>query len=245
MLITAKGWPQRDTFMALVARALSQAPTRKAYYPGAQERYRDLTAGRTNIERFGEAATDKLAWALIRDVDASDKNEKLFRVEPFCGILSQTEIASHDPAHFLRELTSFANDRMWGTLNACIVIHPRHERDPEIARSLDKALVDLRYGTVSINHWPAVCYGLVAPAWGGHPSATLKDIQSGIGWVHNSFMLEGLDKTIVGGPLVAKPKPVWFYDNRRTRAVAERMVGFSAHPSWLKLPGLIAQAVRG
>jgi acyl-CoA reductase-like NAD-dependent aldehyde dehydrogenase len=244
MLITAKGWGQRDTFLALVARALGQVPTRKAYYPGAFDRYKELTAGR-NVERFGQATDDKLAWTIIRDVDSAKKDDKLFRMEPFCGILSHTEIASNDPAAFLGELTSFANDTLWGTLNACIVIHPRHEADPQIGKALDKALVELRYGTVGINHWPAVGYGLVNPAWGGHPSATLTNIQSGLGWVHNTFMFEGIDKSIIRGPLVAKPKPAWFYDNRKVHLIGEKMVAMYAAPSWWKLPGLVVNALSG
>jgi aldehyde dehydrogenase (NAD(P)+) len=128
---------------------------------------------------------------------------------------------------------------VWGTLNACIVIHPRDEARPEVAAQLDKSIVELRYGTVAINHWPATCYGAVSLPWGGHPSATLADIQSGLGWVHNTFMLEGMDKTVVRGPLVVKPKPAWFYDNKNTRTLGPKLVALESDPSWLRVPGIV------
>ena len=58
---------------------------------------------------------------------------------------------------------------------------------------LERAVVDLRYGTVAFNHWPALGYAFGTTPWGGHQSATLRDIQSGLGWVHNPFMLAGID----------------------------------------------------
>ena len=41
-------------------------------------------------------------------------------------------------------------------LAATIVIHPSTAADPRVAAALDKALDELRYGTVCINHWPAL-----------------------------------------------------------------------------------------
>ena len=244
MLITAKGWPQYDKFIALVGKALSEVPTRRAYYPGARDRYEDLTRGH-HVEKFGKALVDSLEWALIRDVDSSDRSERLFTTEPFCGLLSETRLGSTDPAQFLDEVTSFCNERLWGTLNATIVIHPRTEAEPAAAAALDRAILALRYGSVAINHWPALVYGFVSPPWGGHPSATLADIQSGLGWVHNTFMLEGIEKSVVRGPLVAAPKPAWFYDNKKTHELGRRMLAFEASPSFFKVPGLAVTALGG
>ncbi|HJZ87655.1 MAG TPA: aldehyde dehydrogenase family protein [Polyangia bacterium] len=245
VLVLGKGWSQRDKFVGMIRRALAQAPLRKAYYPGAQDRYQQLLGGRGGVEKFGQPAEGELAWAFVPGLEASNRNEKLFEIEPFCGILSETAIASTDPVGFLSEATAFCNDRLWGTLNACIVIHPRHEKDSAVGQALDRAIVELRYGTVAINHWPAVGYGLVSPPWGGHPSATLENIQSGLGWVHNTYMLEGIDKAVVRGPLLARPKPAWFFDNRQTHRIGEKLVAFEAAPSWLKVPGLAVRALQG
>jgi len=238
MLITAVGWPQRDQFLALFKQALREVPTRSAYYPGARQRYTDLVSGRRDVVTFGEATETTLPWTFISSVDPNDTSEPLFSVEPFCPILSHVEIGESDP-------TSFCNDRLWGTLNAAIIIDPRSERDPVIARALDQATVDLRYGTVAINLWPAVGYGTVSPPWGGHPSATLANIQSGLGWVHNTFMLGGIEKSIVRAPVVLSPKPAWYYDNKQCNQIGEKLAAFELQPRALSAPSLIVSALRG
>ena len=245
MLITAKGWPQREHFGALIRRALGEVAPRKAYYPGAFQRYESLLAGRSAVEKIGVAGEGELPWAWVPDLDATDTKEPLFVTEPFCGILSETALDARDPAEFLAVATKFCNERLWGTLNAAIIIHPRDEKEPAIARALDRAILDLRYGTVAINHWPALGYALMTPPWGGHPSATLQDVQSGIGWIHNTYLLEGVEKTVVRGPLVVKPKPLWFYDNQQTATLGRKLVQMEVDPGWLKLPSMVFSALRG
>jgi acyl-CoA reductase-like NAD-dependent aldehyde dehydrogenase len=242
MLITAKGWPQRDRFLELVRKGLAEAPPRHAYYPGARERFEALTAGRA-VQSFGEAREGVLPWTLIGDVDASRADEPLFSTEPFCAILSHTEVGDSDPAAFLATATTFCNDRLWGTLNAAIVIDPRTEK--AVAPALDRAILDLRYGTVAVNLWPAVAYATVSPPWGGHPSATLADIQSGLGWVHNSYLLEGVEKSVMRSPITSWPKPAWFFDNQATHLIGQKLTHFEIAPGALKLPGLTAAALRG
>jgi len=244
LLITARGWQQRERFLELVSERLAAIPTRKAYYPGAFDRYKMLTEGHPDVVKLGQPAEGHLPWTLIRNVDAGAESDPVFHNEPFCSILSETQVGEGgDPVEFLSTATAFMNDTVWGTLNACLIIHPDLERDETVGRALDRAVVDLRYGTVAINHWPALCYGLAVLPWGGHPSATLKNIQSGIGWVHNTFMLDGIDKSIVRGNLRVRPTPVWFYDNRKAVGMGRKLVEFEAAPSWLKVPGLMLKAL--
>ncbi|MFQ5779187.1 MAG: aldehyde dehydrogenase family protein [Nitrospiria bacterium] len=243
ILITAKGWPQRNQFLDLIRQHLAAAPTRKAYYPGAHERYAKLTGARDNVETFGDGSGDKLPWTLVPDVDSCNDGEPLFQVEPFCAILSETQVGSNDPQEFLNAATSFMNDRLWGTLNAMLVIHPTLEKDPAVAKALDRAIVDLRYGTVAINHWPAVSFALTPMPWGGHPSATIKNIQSGLGWVHNTLMLAEVEKSVLRGPLVVRPKPIWFHDKHKGPIFGPKVVKMEARPSLLKVPGVILSAL--
>jgi aldehyde dehydrogenase (NAD(P)+) len=245
MLVTSRMWPQRGRFLERIASALGEVPPRKAYYPGARSRYGDLLGSRSNVKRFGKEEADTLAWALITDVDSSNANEPLFQVEPFCGILSQTDLDEKDPSAFLAAATKFCNEKLWGTLNACVVIDPRTEGDPAVTKALDRAIVELRYGTVALNHWPALVFGAVSAPWGGHQSATLADVQSGLGWVHNTFMLEGIEKSVFRGPCVLSPKPAWFYDNSMMHVIGAKLSEFEAAPSALKLPSLALAALRG
>ena len=148
-------------------------------------------------------------------------------------------MGSTDPLDFLAAATTFMNDTLWGTLSAAIVVAPELERDGEVRRALDRAVTDLRYGCVALNHWPAVSYGLVSPPWGGHPSATPGDVQSGTGWVHNTFMLGGIDKAVVRGPIRTRPTPPWFADHPTAGRAGADLVALEAEPRWARLPGVL------
>ncbi|MEO8211980.1 MAG: aldehyde dehydrogenase [Myxococcales bacterium] len=249
VLITAARWPQRDRFLELFGKAVGNAPPRVPYYPGARQRYQESVAGRDGVQYFGQGQaqgqSEGLPWAFIPNVDSRRTDELLFRVEPFCGVLAHTELAETDPAAFLAGMTTFCNDRLWGTLNAAIIIDPRSERDATIAAALDRAVTALRYGTVAINLWPAVGYGTVSPPWGGHPSATLEDIQSGLGWVHNTFMLGGIEKSIIRAPVVMAPKPAWFLDNSRCHLIGRKLTAFETAPNAWSVPSLVLTALAG
>jgi acyl-CoA reductase-like NAD-dependent aldehyde dehydrogenase len=246
MLVQPRGWEGGPRLLRSLSAALRLTPLRRAYYPGAEARWRELVESHPQSERLGEPREGELPWALIPRLDPERKDEACFRVEPFCGVISETEVgSSSDPVAFLEEAVRFANHRLWGTLSATLVVHPKTLDDPRAARAVDRAIADLRYGAVGINHWPALAYGFMSTPWGAHPSSTLEDIQSGRGFVHNTYMLEDIEKCVIRGPLVARPKPVWFASHRRAHEVGRRMVAMEAHPSWAKLPGLVLSAVRG
>lgn len=245
MLVLSAGWSQREAFLREVTKALATVPTRVAYYPGARERYARLTEGRPRLETIGDDSDIKLAWTIIHDVDPSHSSDPAFSTEPFCGLLSVTALAPSEPGEFLAAATAFMNDTLWGTLNAMLVVPPKLERSQEVGSALDQAVRELRYGTVGINHWPAIGYAVTSPAWGGHPSSTLADIQSGRGWVHNTYLLEGIEKTVLRGPIEVLPKPVWFPSNRVQAEMGRKLVALEAKPGPLKIPGLAATALRG
>jgi acyl-CoA reductase-like NAD-dependent aldehyde dehydrogenase len=244
MLILQQGWPQRDALMKKIASVFERTPTRDAFYPGAHDRYRRLVEGREAL-RYGAADGRKLPWTIIPGVDATKASDPLFSTEPFCALISQTALAADGPVAFLEAATRFMNQTLWGTLNAMIVLPPALEARADVNAALDRAIVELEYGTVAVNHWPGVVYGLVAPAWGGHPSATLKDIQSGIGWVHNTHLLEGIDKTVLRAPYKIAPKPVWFPGHKRVPGIGRRLLEFERAPSWMKVPGIALTALGG
>jgi aldehyde dehydrogenase (NAD(P)+) len=243
MLITSKRWPQREALLGKVRAILATVPPRKAYYPGAFDRYERLAGDRG--EKLGKAGKDELPWALVFGLDSKDEGERLFATEPFCPILSETSLDESDPAAFLAAATRFANDRLWGTLSAVVMIHPKTERDPAVAAALSASVADLRYGAVGVNHWSALVYATVTPPWGAHPSSTLENIQGGLGWVHNTYMLEGIEKAVMRGPLTVTPKPPWFVTHKNSHVVAEKMVAMEAAPSWLKVPGIALSALGG
>lgn len=245
LLVLADGWPQKNEFLECLRGALKAIPTRPAYYPGARDRFESLVAGRTTVERIGTETEACLPWTLILVVDPNDASEPVFSTEPFCSVLSVTELPAQSAIEFTERLVPFLNERVWGTLNAMLVVPPALARDREVTEAVDDAVLALRYGTVAINHWPALVFATTSPAWGGHPSSTLADVQSGIGWVHNTFMLEGIEKSVLWAPFMVKPRPVWFANHRHVEGLGKRLFALETNASFARLPGVVAAALRG
>ncbi|HEY8105470.1 MAG TPA: hypothetical protein VIE46_05135, partial [Gemmatimonadales bacterium] len=238
MLVTPKGWDRRGALLGSLERTLADVPPRLAYYPGAVERWRDLTQGRNGLKTIGTAADGELPWTLNYGLDADDATERAFRTEPFCAILSETQVGSDDPVEFLDRSVEFANQRLWGTLTADIVVHPKLLKDPAVAAALERAISRLRYGVVTVNSWSGWAFAYSSPPWGAYPGSTRADIQSGAGWVHNTPMLEGLEKAVLRHPLTIVPKPVTFPSHRSASALLPRVTRLEEHASWAKVPAV-------
>ncbi|RMH15114.1 MAG: aldehyde dehydrogenase family protein [Acidobacteria bacterium] len=245
VLITSKGWTKRRGLLDRLRAELARIPTRRAYYPGAEERFRTFLEAHPEAERFGRPADGELPWAMIPDLDPQAEGEICYRTEAFCGLFAETALEAPTVKDFLARAVDFANRRLWGTLNATILIHPKSLKNPENAEALDRAIAELRYGTVSINNWAAIGYGLVVPPWGAYPGHDVYDVQSGIGVVHNTLMFSRVEKTVVRSPWRMSPKPIWFPSHKTALAMARKLVAFEASPSPWKLPGIILTALRG
>jgi acyl-CoA reductase-like NAD-dependent aldehyde dehydrogenase len=242
LIVTQRGWPDREKFLQKVEAVLERIPRRKAYYPGAYERFcrfaPDVDAPAT-FER-----DERLPWTIVRDV-SPDNDPQFFRQESFVCVAAETALAADSAEDFLDAIPDFCNERLWGTLAATIVVHPKFRRAVGNEARLQRAIGRLRYGTVAINHWSALGYAIMSAPWGGYPGGTLADPQSGIGWVHNTFMLDGVEKTVVEGPLTVWPKPLWFPTNRTADRVAWQVMKLYHRPSIWKLPRLFWTALGG
>jgi hypothetical protein len=239
VIITWKNWPQRLSFVDLVEQVLADVPPRRAYYPGAEERYCRFAG-----QRPVASESWMLPWTLVRDADPQD-SPYLFGEESFVCVCAEIGLEARDEKEFLSRAVEFSNERLWGTLSAALTVHPSFRRSAEDEAFFQSCLSNLRYGAVGVNHWPGLVYAMMSPPWGGYPSGTLSDAQSGIGSVHNTFMLDGVRKTVLEGPLTIAPKPVWFPTNRRPEPIAWRVLDLYAKPTAWKLPGLMWAAIRG
>jgi acyl-CoA reductase-like NAD-dependent aldehyde dehydrogenase len=239
MVITWKNWPQRQRFLDLVAEVLTRVPRRKAYYPGAQERFEKFTGQKAPHDPQGA-----LPWTLVRDADPEEL-PVLFCEESFVCVCGETALAADSPLDFLNRAVEFANNHLWGTLSAAVTVHPSFRKDKAGAACFNAALTNLRHGAVGVNHWPALVYAMMSPPWGGYPSGTLADAQSGIGSVHNTFMLQHVQKTVLEGPLAIWPKPFWFPTHQAPEPIAWKVLSLYHKPSAWKLPGLVLSSLKG
>ncbi len=237
MILTAKKWPQRQQFLDLVQAVLAQVPRRRAYYPGALARYRRFSGTQAPADSEG-----RLPWTLVRDADEAQAPQ-LFCEESFVCVCAETGLDAAGDEDFFRKAVDFANEKLWGTLSAAVTVHPDFRRASE--KCFQDCLARLRYGAVGVNHWPALVYAMMSPPWGGYPGGTLADAQSGIGTVHNTFLLEGVQKTVLEGPITLAPKPFWFPTHKRPEPIAWKVLDLYAKPSVWKLPGLAMAALGG
>jgi aldehyde dehydrogenase (NAD(P)+) len=244
VLITPKGWSQREAFLGALESALSKVVPRRAFYPGANDRWRAYSQGRTSIRKFGTESAEVLPWTLVRDLDSHDREERAFAAESFCPILFETQVGSADPVEFLDQAVTFANDRLWGTLSAGLVVHPKTAKDPALSAAVEQAIINLRYGSVCVNAWAGYLFAFVTPPWGAYPGSSLSDIQSGRGWVHNTPMLEGIEKAVLRHPITAMPKPAYFPSHRSAHILMPRMTALEESSSWMRVPGVMAAAMQ-
>ena len=252
-IVTHREWPLREALLARIRSRLAATPLRTAFYPGAAERMAAFLATHPEAERIGEDAAagagggstgDRLPWVLIPGLDPAASDDPCYRVEAFCSVTAETPIAAPDAATFLDRAVEFANGTLWGTLNATIIVHPATSRDPATGPALERAIADLRYGTVSLNHWSAIGFGLATTPWGAFPGHPRHDIGSGTGWVHNGLLFDRPEKTVVHAPFRPWPKPVWFASHRTANRLARRLVRLEAG-DLRQLPAILALALRG
>jgi hypothetical protein len=103
--------------------------------------------------------------------------------------MAETALPAADLVQFLDQAARFANDTLWGTLSATVLIDPRTRRDPGVARALARAVAQLRYGTVAVNVWHVFSLVTTSATWGSYPGQPDTDIQSGRGLTGNTLML--------------------------------------------------------
>jgi acyl-CoA reductase-like NAD-dependent aldehyde dehydrogenase len=209
-------------------RLFSEHAARAAYYPGATARYAALTASPPAGRVWAAPAEPgQLPWTLLEDL-TPDSPAASYQLEPFCPLLSVVEVDEPDPLAFLSRAVRFLNEKVWGTLNAMLFVPSAWEDDPSVEAGISRAIDELRYGTVAVNYWPALGYGTGTPPWGGHPSSSLQDAQSGIGFVHNALMLEHVQKVVLRGPLRSFPKPIYFPSHRHIEPLARSLFDFES-----------------
>lgn len=245
VVVTHREWPQREALLDRLRAKLAATPTRHAYYPGARDRHTAFLAAHPDAERYGNPSEDELPWTLIPGLDPAAEGEICFRTEAFCGVFAETAIEASSASAFVDQAAAFANERLWGTLNVTLLVHPASLREADTATAVDRATTELRYGTVAINIWAAAGFALVITPWGAYPGHDLYDIQSGTGIVHNTLMFSAVEKTVIRAPFRMRPKPVWFPSHQTADSLARALSYFELAPSVLKLPGIFWPALRG
>jgi hypothetical protein len=261
VIVTARGWLQREAFLDAVHEELRKATPRKAYYPGSKGRFSTFLREYPRAIVLGAvppgAEDEVVPWTAIPDVPADAGGHALTN-EAFCGVVAEVALdvaeetsgirrergpGGPDVDRFLERAVAFANDHCWGTLSCCVLVHP--ETEEQHTDALAKAVADLRYGGIGVNAWPGLIYGLVSPTWGAYPGHEAKDIQSGTGVVHNAFFFDHPEKSVVRAPFRISPTPPYFHDHKNLLVLGKKLVAFESKPSWGGFASVLRAALKG
>jgi len=243
VIIQQEGWAHREALIKAIEQFLKRIETRKAYYPGAKERHMLFIKEHPEARQFGNASRDRLPWTLITDVDPEKSDDICFRREAFCSLCAETAIKATGTVDYLKRAVEFANNKLWGTLNATLIVHPKSLIDPMVAAEVEHAIENLRYGTVLINLFAYYSYHFMVTPWGAFPGSDIWDIQSGIGKIANTLMFERPQKSVVRAPF-RRPLDPFTVLSKRPDKFARKLAYFEASPSIWKLPGLFWAALR-
>lgn len=250
VLVLPESWAQGDALLDRVRSVVASLPPRPAYYPRAAEKVGAAVSGHESVERLG---TGDLC-ALVPDLSAHGV-ESLVNDEVFAGAMGVVRLPGRTTEEFLAIAVAFANDVLPGTLGASVVIDPATAKLDKAA--LDATVAALRYGSIGINAWTGLNFLLGYTPWGAFPGHTADDIGSGIGFVHNAFLLQDVQKGVawmpfrplhrsaLNGQLHMSPKPPFFVTNRTGETTARRLSAFLATGRPTALPGIFASALRG
>jgi aldehyde dehydrogenase (NAD(P)+) len=221
VLILPQEWRLKNRLLAEIERVLDEQEARPEYYPGATQR------------RTAAAGAESKLRTIVR-LDAAGAAEA-FQSETFSGVLFALELPG-TPDEFLREAVTLANDRLYGSLGANLIVSPRTERS--LPHALAGAVAGLRYGCVAINAWAGVGYFLTETPWGDYRAAG-----EGTGVVHNSYLLANTRKSIVRAPFRPLTKPPWYITNEKQNALGRLLCDFEAHRSPLGALRVIGAAL--
>jgi hypothetical protein len=143
--------------------------------------------------------------------------------------------------HCLRIMTHVASV----PVAACcsLFIHP--EMQQQYADAFDAAVADLRYGSVTVNCPSLVGFSATPLVWGAFPGHTPQDIGSGVGFVHNTYLYDHPQKSVLRAPWRYSPQPLWSVGQIGLGAALPHAFRFMAnqHNPVVALAYLVAVAV--
>ncbi|MCL6285838.1 aldehyde dehydrogenase family protein [Ruegeria sp. 2012CJ41-6] len=249
-LILPRGWNKTDALMDQIRKFIGNS-RREAYYPGAKVRLDEFARHSKNAERIERDGTLDFVITNLED----DKDGYYRTTEVFGPAFSTLELDAPDPETYLRAAIAYANDQLEGTLGANIIIHPTTIW--KIGKiTFEKIIAELRYGAIAINTWTGLAYMTAQCPWGAFPGHTKQDIQSGIGTVHNTMMLEQTERSVVQAPwspfpnnllfagdLSLMPKPPWLVGSKNQAVMGRLLTDFYHQPNWFKLQAIMMNAV--
>lgn len=251
VLVLPKNWNLSEKLLETVMEKMKNIPPRTAYYPGAGKKQQAAVNAYPHARQYG----GNVPRTFIKGLDANNADEYGFTHEFFGAVYAQTDIEGDDAGTFLKNAVRFCNEKLHGTLGATLLADPKTMK--ELGPEFEEAIANLKYGAIGVNVWDALAFLLSQCTWGAFPGHTFDDIQSGIGVVHNTFLFDKPQKSVVYGPFRTlprawahgdfnlMPKPLWHVTNKTAHITAKRITRFAVNPGAQHLPGIFLAALQG
>jgi acyl-CoA reductase-like NAD-dependent aldehyde dehydrogenase len=243
VLVLWKRWRHRRAFIEALVDALSKVEPIRAYYPGSIETQQAFVSAHPDAIQIGGGLEDHVPWTVIPDVDPGARDDICFCRESFSGMVAESALEGATVSEFIDNTVAFLNDTVWGTLSATLVVSEESMADPATGQAVERAIGDLRYGTVGLNAPGTWGFYAMTTPWGGFPGSTITDIQSGTAKVANFLMLHRPQKSVVRAPFKMEPYP-FLGTAKDLQVFSRKLARFEEGPSWLQLPGLYFSAKR-
>lgn len=253
-VLLSREWPQRDAFLAELRRAYTAAPQRPVWYPRGDD---SLAAAASD---YPDAVWCADGTRALVEIGQGDDPTGIETTEYFAPVLGVVALPGNGQ-EFLDTAVAHANDRLAGTLGANVLIDPATEQ--ALGAGFDRAIAELRYGSIAVNAWTALAFITPTLTWGGFPGSTISDVESGIGVVHNALLLDHVERSVVRGPFrpfprsvstvlrernldqwSVLPKPPWFVTSRTGAVVSEGLTRFRMGGDKVALAATLVRAFR-
>ena len=249
VVILDEDWPQIEKFIGYLREILSKAKCPPPYYPGSRRRFQGFEEAypkdALELIQSGSASTrtdhdfgDPLGWMLVHM--NADSNPYAVQNEAFSPVLAIYRMKGHNQCDvFLPKAVNYVNEEVWGTLSCTLLFHDRLKKSHH--ETLEHAISKLRYGSIAINLWTSIVYGLDGCTWGAFPGESLDRVASGIGRTRNAFLIQNVEKSVLrsafvhAGQLLLSPKGADPLSAKQYRAVSK----LALKPSFISIVKLI------
>ncbi len=252
VLVVPRKWNQCDEFLEALRAEFRNSPGRPLHYPGSGNRIDEVPGGYPGADEFSVSDDCR---RVLTEVDSRDCGLDPEREEIYVPALAIKYIDAPDTEKYLRAAIGYCNEELHGTLGANIVIHPSTKK--LLGSNWNEMLASLQYGCIAINTWTGLGFLLVTTPWGAYPGHTLDDVQSVIGFVQITYMLNKVEKTVIEAPFrpftrsffstrsASLPKPPWFVAHKRAANLRKLLSQFQARRSLLRVPRIFVNALSG
>ena len=225
VVVLPKGWRSNDKLKKYIKHYLKKIGDTTSYYPNAVESLKKLQ-NKKNYEQINDQVCS--TPFMVSDLDADEQ----FSIEEVWNTtLYFKEIEYTDYESFANNSIDYVNNELWGNLGATVLIKDsKKKRNSEVVESYKHKL---NYGTIAINEWAAIAFIIPTMPWGGYPGNKDNNIQSGKGFVHNSFFFESPLKGIVETNFRFSRfiDPPWFVNNKKAHKLFKNLTYYQANNS--------------